>query len=363
MAARRAERRALDPHRGRDHRPPRRGRSADGRDAEPVAAVVRGRGRARPRPARRALEERLGEVAAVARRAAGRARRRDDRRRRQAAAPAAGLPGRRRRGGRRASCAPRPRSSWSTRRRSSTTTCSTPPRCAAAGRPWSPPAGAAPPPPPATCSSRARSPSWPPTGAPTRSASLSEASSALAEGELLQRADAWNAERVARALPAPLRAQDRAPVRGRVPARRAGGRRRRPSELGAFGRRIGLAFQLLDDVLDVSGPGGAHRQAARHRPARRHGDAAADPRPRARPGAGRARPARDRLRRAWPRTSATAIAATGALDEAARPRAGDGRRGQGRAAGRAAGAPAPRARARGRRASSTATPSLRPAGG
>ncbi len=32
--------------------------------------------------------------------------------------------------------------------------------------------------------------------------------------------------------------------------------------LGAFGRRIGLAFQLLDDVLDVSGPAsrtGKHR--------------------------------------------------------------------------------------------------------
>ena len=28
----------------------------------------------------------------------------------------------------------------------------------------------------------------------------------------------------------------------------------RPRRLGAFGRRIGLAFQLLDDVLDVSGP-------------------------------------------------------------------------------------------------------------
>ena len=35
---------------------------------------------------------------------------------------------------------------------------------------------------------------------------------------------------------------------------RAGGRRRRPTRSGAFGRRIGLAFQLLDDVLDVSGP-------------------------------------------------------------------------------------------------------------
>jgi geranylgeranyl pyrophosphate synthase len=35
-----------------------------------------------------------------------------------------------------------------------------------------------------------------------------------------------------------------------------------PDELGDFGRRIGLAFQLLDDVLDVSGPAertGKHR--------------------------------------------------------------------------------------------------------
>ena len=34
------------------------------------------------------------------------------------------------------------------------------------------------------------------------------------------------------------------------------------AELAAFGRRIGLAFQLLDDVLDVSGPAertGKHR--------------------------------------------------------------------------------------------------------
>ena len=38
-------------------------------------------------------------------------------------------------------------------------------------------------------------------------------------------------------------------------ARRAARRRAaRSAALGAFGRRIGLAFQLLDDVLDVSGP-------------------------------------------------------------------------------------------------------------
>src|SRR4029079_11372901 len=35
-----------------------------------------------------------------------------------------------------------------------------------------------------------------------------------------------------------------------------------PDTLGAFGRRIGLAFQILDDVLDVSRPAsrtGKHR--------------------------------------------------------------------------------------------------------
>ena len=62
-----------------------------------------------------------------------------------------------------------------------------------------------------------------------------------------------------------LRAEDRAAVRGRVPARRArGASDGRVEALGAFGRRVGLAFQLLDDVLDVSGPAertGKHRGA------------------------------------------------------------------------------------------------------
>ena len=54
---------------------------------------------------------------------------------------------------------------------------------------------------------------------------LSWASSALARGELVQREDAWDAGVARRPLPDALRAEDRAAVRGGVPARRA---RRRP---------------------------------------------------------------------------------------------------------------------------------------
>jgi len=82
---------------------------------------------------------------------------------------------------------------------------------------------------------------------------LSEASSALAEGELLQRADAWNAEvSIERYLRrCELKTARLFEAACRLGALEAGGA---PDELGAFGRRIGLAFQLLDDVLDVSGP-------------------------------------------------------------------------------------------------------------
>ena len=82
---------------------------------------------------------------------------------------------------------------------------------------------------------------------------LSEASSALAEGELLQRADAWNAEvPIERYLRrCELKTARLFEAACRLGALEAGGV---PDELGAFGRRIGLAFQLLDDVLDVSGP-------------------------------------------------------------------------------------------------------------
>jgi geranylgeranyl pyrophosphate synthase len=82
---------------------------------------------------------------------------------------------------------------------------------------------------------------------------LSEASSALAEGELLQRADAWNAEvSVERYLHrCELKTARLFEAACRLGALEGAGAQ---EELAAFGRRIGLAFQLLDDVLDVSGP-------------------------------------------------------------------------------------------------------------
>ncbi|MGH2839509.1 MAG: polyprenyl synthetase family protein [Solirubrobacteraceae bacterium] len=93
---------------------------------------------------------------------------------------------------------------------------------------------------------------------------LSRASSALAEGELLQREDAWNgAVTVERYLYRcelkTARLFEAACELGALAARRG---TQHVVALGGFGRRIGLAFQLLDDVLDISGPAsvtGKHR--------------------------------------------------------------------------------------------------------
>ncbi len=91
---------------------------------------------------------------------------------------------------------------------------------------------------------------------------LSDASSALAEGELLQREDAYAprvaVERYLRRCELKTAALFEAACRlGALVA--GGGGASESAEaladaLGAFARRIGLAFQLLDDVLDVSGP-------------------------------------------------------------------------------------------------------------
>ena len=84
---------------------------------------------------------------------------------------------------------------------------------------------------------------------------LSEASSALARGELMQRADAWSPDVT------PGRYLDRCRLKTaslfaascRLGAL-FGGRPAMADAIGRFGEGIGLAFQMLDDVLDVSGP-------------------------------------------------------------------------------------------------------------
>ncbi len=82
---------------------------------------------------------------------------------------------------------------------------------------------------------------------------LSDASSALARGELLQRTDAWDVgvplERYL--LRCELKTARLFEAACRLGALEGGAAE---AALAAFGRRIGLAFQLLDDVLDVSGP-------------------------------------------------------------------------------------------------------------
>ncbi len=91
---------------------------------------------------------------------------------------------------------------------------------------------------------------------------LSDASSALAAGELLQREDAYAGgvavERYLLRCELKTAALFEAACRlGALVARGNGDQGPAGAlaeALGAFARRIGLAFQLLDDVLDVSGP-------------------------------------------------------------------------------------------------------------
>ncbi|HEY4996343.1 MAG TPA: polyprenyl synthetase family protein, partial [Solirubrobacteraceae bacterium] len=94
-------------------------------------------------------------------------------------------------------------------------------------------------------------------GDPAQLRALSEASSALAEGELLQREDAYAShvavERYLRRCELKTAALFEAACRlGALTG--AEGSPALAEALGAFARRIGLAFQMLDDILDVSGP-------------------------------------------------------------------------------------------------------------
>ena len=82
---------------------------------------------------------------------------------------------------------------------------------------------------------------------------LSSAASSLASGELMQRGDAWDVgvdqERYLERCRLKTGVLFRAACELGALAGRAS-----LEDLGMFGERIGVAFQLLDDVLDVTGP-------------------------------------------------------------------------------------------------------------
>jgi geranylgeranyl pyrophosphate synthase len=82
---------------------------------------------------------------------------------------------------------------------------------------------------------------------------LARASCDLAEGELMQRADAWSVDvSVERYLE---RCRMKTAVLFRAACELGAlDSRSRSASIGLFGERIGLAFQILDDVLDISGP-------------------------------------------------------------------------------------------------------------
>ncbi len=81
---------------------------------------------------------------------------------------------------------------------------------------------------------------------------LSRASSELAAGELMQRAAAWTPVTVQRYLE---RCRCKTAVLFRAACELGAIEGRGPVDaLGSFGEQIGVAFQLLDDVLDVEGP-------------------------------------------------------------------------------------------------------------
>ena len=70
----------------------------------------------------------------------------------------------------------------------------------------------------------------------------------------MQRADAWNVEVDVDRYLERCRLKTAVLFRAACELGRAGGRRRRGRRSATFGEQIGLAFQILDDVLDVSGP-------------------------------------------------------------------------------------------------------------
>jgi len=82
---------------------------------------------------------------------------------------------------------------------------------------------------------------------------LSSAASSLAEGELMQRADSWDMSVTRERYMERCRLKTGVLFRAacELGALAGGGE---VEGLGRFGERIGVAFQLLDDILDVTGP-------------------------------------------------------------------------------------------------------------
>ena len=84
---------------------------------------------------------------------------------------------------------------------------------------------------------------------------LSRAVSALAAGELMQRDDAWNVSVSVERYLERCRLKTAFLFRAACElGAEAGERIGLADSLGSFGESIGLAFQLLDDILDVTGP-------------------------------------------------------------------------------------------------------------
>jgi octaprenyl-diphosphate synthase len=101
-------------------------------------------------------------------------------------------------------------------------------------------------------------------GAPAEVRVLSDASLALARGELEQREDAYAAdlplERYLRRCE--LKTASLFSAACRLGGLAAGRAPQEVEALAAYGRKVGVAFQMLDDLLDVSGPAertGKHR--------------------------------------------------------------------------------------------------------
>ena len=93
------------------------------------------------------------------------------------------------------------------------------------------------------------------TGSPDAVRVLSSASSALARGELMQRDDAFDPEVTEQRYLERCRLKTASLFEASCRLGSLfGGRPEQADQLGRFGERLGVAFQMLDDVLDVSGP-------------------------------------------------------------------------------------------------------------